>query len=63
MTLKAPVDWRVGDEVVVVTTGDRHSQRENEKRKISGQLRAGDFDKCTWVSFAARPLGHAELIR
>lgn len=36
--MKVPVDWRVGDEVVLATTGDRHSQKENEKRTISGQV-------------------------
>ena len=49
ITLKVPVDWRVGDEVVLATTGDRHSQKENEKRKISGQRTA------LWPRTGAQP--------
>ncbi|XP_071828580.1 fibrocystin-L-like isoform X3 [Apostichopus japonicus] len=30
MTLKQPVDWKVGDQIVIAATGHRHSQRENE---------------------------------
>ena len=30
------MNWRVGDEIAIATTGHRHSQKENEKRKITG---------------------------
>ena len=29
------VNWKVGDEVVIASTGLRHSQNENEKRSIT----------------------------
>ena len=29
------VNWKVGDEVVIASTGLRHSQNENEKRFIT----------------------------
>ncbi|XP_063041153.1 fibrocystin-L-like [Engraulis encrasicolus] len=35
LVLTHPVTWRSGDQVVIATTGDRHSQRENEVRFIS----------------------------
>ena len=35
LVLQQPVDWKVGDEVVIATTGHRHTQSENEKGKIS----------------------------
>ncbi|XP_076825074.1 fibrocystin-L-like [Clavelina lepadiformis] len=36
ITLKLPaINWQAGDEVVIASTGTRHSQKENEKRKIS----------------------------
>ncbi|CAK8682961.1 unnamed protein product [Clavelina lepadiformis] len=36
ITLKLPAtNWQVGDEIVIASTGTRHSQKENEKRKIS----------------------------
>ena len=35
ITLKIPVNWKVGDEVVIATTGERHSQKETEVRKIT----------------------------
>ena len=35
LTLLLAVSWQAGDTVVIATTGDRHSQRENEKRQIS----------------------------
>ncbi|XP_059206673.1 fibrocystin-L-like isoform X1 [Centropristis striata] len=35
LTLKKAVTWRVGDEIVIASTGNRHSQRENEVREIA----------------------------
>ncbi|XP_076825620.1 fibrocystin-L-like isoform X2 [Clavelina lepadiformis] len=36
ITLTLPaINWQVGDEIVIASTGTRHSQKENEKRKIS----------------------------
>ncbi|CAK8682966.1 unnamed protein product [Clavelina lepadiformis] len=36
ITLKHSLtNWQVGDEVVIASTGTRHSQKENEKRKIT----------------------------
>ena len=36
ITVQHPVsDWRVGDEIVIATTGLRHSQRESEQRIIT----------------------------
>lgn len=32
--LTTPVTWKSGDEVVLATTGDRHSQNENEMNTI-----------------------------
>jgi hypothetical protein len=29
------VEWNIHDEIIIATTGGRHSQRENEKMKIS----------------------------
>uniref|UniRef100_A0A8C4EZ61 PKHD1 like 1, tandem duplicate 2 n=1 Tax=Dicentrarchus labrax TaxID=13489 RepID=A0A8C4EZ61_DICLA len=34
VTLMKAVTWKVGDEIVIASTGHRHSQRENEVRKI-----------------------------
>ena len=34
--LKSPVGWYEGDEIVIATTGNQMSQRENEKRRIAG---------------------------
>jgi hypothetical protein len=34
ITLLQPVQWRVGDEIVIATTGHRHSQIENEQHVI-----------------------------
>uniref|UniRef100_A0AAQ5X4Y6 Polycystic kidney and hepatic disease 1 (autosomal recessive)-like 1 n=1 Tax=Amphiprion ocellaris TaxID=80972 RepID=A0AAQ5X4Y6_AMPOC len=35
LTLKKAVTWKVGDEIVIASTGHRHSQKENEVRKIA----------------------------
>uniref|UniRef100_A0A8C5H567 Fibrocystin-L-like n=1 Tax=Gouania willdenowi TaxID=441366 RepID=A0A8C5H567_GOUWI len=35
LTLKQAVTWNVGDEIVIASTGTRHSQKENEVRRIS----------------------------
>uniref|UniRef100_A0A8B9H868 Polycystic kidney and hepatic disease 1 (autosomal recessive)-like 1 n=1 Tax=Astyanax mexicanus TaxID=7994 RepID=A0A8B9H868_ASTMX len=35
LTLMDAVTWRVGDEIVIASTGHRHSQRENEVRTIA----------------------------
>ncbi|XP_068603731.1 PKHD1 like 1, tandem duplicate 1 [Brachionichthys hirsutus] len=35
LTLMKSVTWKAGDEIVIASTGDRHSQRENEKRTIA----------------------------
>ena len=29
-------DWQVGDEIVIATTGLRHSQKETETKTITG---------------------------
>ncbi|KAM6899772.1 PKHD1 like 1, tandem duplicate 1 [Xenentodon cancila] len=34
LTLMKAVTWKPGDEIVIASTGHRHSQRENEVRKI-----------------------------
>ncbi|KAG9478621.1 hypothetical protein GDO78_012332 [Eleutherodactylus coqui] len=34
LTLQKGVTWKAGDEIVIASTGDRHSQNENEKRTI-----------------------------
>ncbi|WAR05573.1 PKHL1-like protein, partial [Mya arenaria] len=34
ITLVDPVEWNVGDEIVIATTGHHHTQSENEKRTI-----------------------------
>ncbi|XP_070248855.1 fibrocystin-L [Myotis yumanensis] len=34
LILQEAVTWRPGDKIVVASTGDRHSQRENEERTI-----------------------------
>uniref|UniRef100_A0A3B4ZUN2 PKHD1 like 1 n=1 Tax=Stegastes partitus TaxID=144197 RepID=A0A3B4ZUN2_9TELE len=35
LTLMKAVTWKVGDEIVIASTGHRHSQKENEVRKIA----------------------------
>ena len=35
ITLVDPVEWNVGDEIVIATTGDYRSQKENEKKFIT----------------------------
>ncbi|XP_024153621.1 PKHD1 like 1, tandem duplicate 1 isoform X2 [Oryzias melastigma] len=35
LTLLKAVTWKPGDEIVIASTGHRHSQRENEVRKIA----------------------------
>nr|XP_055075131.1 fibrocystin-L-like [Misgurnus anguillicaudatus] len=35
LTLMDAVTWKTGDEIVIASTGDRNSQRENELRKIA----------------------------
>ncbi|XP_044027924.1 LOW QUALITY PROTEIN: PKHD1 like 1, tandem duplicate 1 [Siniperca chuatsi] len=35
LTLMKAVTWKAGDEIVIASTGNRHSQRENEVRKIA----------------------------
>ncbi|XP_053190049.1 fibrocystin-L-like [Scomber japonicus] len=35
LTLLEAVTWKAGDEIVIASTGHRHSQRENEVRKIA----------------------------
>lgn len=30
LTLQHEVDWNAGDEIVIATTGDKHSQKESE---------------------------------
>ncbi|XP_057684607.1 fibrocystin-L-like [Corythoichthys intestinalis] len=41
LTLNQPVTWRVGDEIVIASTGHRHSQRENEVRTIASKSADG----------------------
>ncbi|XP_022094388.1 fibrocystin-L-like [Acanthaster planci] len=36
MRLEQEVTWKVGDEVVIASTGYRHSQRQNEQVKLTG---------------------------
>uniref|UniRef100_A0A667XGZ1 PKHD1 like 1, tandem duplicate 2 n=1 Tax=Myripristis murdjan TaxID=586833 RepID=A0A667XGZ1_9TELE len=35
LTLMKEVTWKAGDEIVIASTGHRHSQRENEVRRIA----------------------------
>nr|XP_055075128.1 fibrocystin-L-like [Misgurnus anguillicaudatus] len=35
LTLMDAVTWKTGDEIVIASTGDSHSQRENELRRIA----------------------------
>ncbi|XP_074660960.1 fibrocystin-L-like [Tubulanus polymorphus] len=35
LTVMDPITWKVGDEIVVATTGLRHSQKETEVRRIT----------------------------
>ena len=35
INLQVPVNWNVGDFVVIASTGDKQSQKENEKRHIT----------------------------
>ncbi|XP_052805044.1 fibrocystin-L-like isoform X2 [Mya arenaria] len=34
LTLVDPVEWSIGDEIVIASTGHRHTQSENEKKTI-----------------------------
>ena len=34
IVLESPVEWKAGDEIVIATTGDRHSQIQSEVREI-----------------------------
>ncbi|KAJ8026384.1 Fibrocystin-L [Holothuria leucospilota] len=36
MTLVQPVDWNVGNKIVIASTGHHHAQKENEVLKITG---------------------------
>uniref|UniRef100_A0A8C2XFR8 PKHD1 like 1, tandem duplicate 2 n=1 Tax=Cyclopterus lumpus TaxID=8103 RepID=A0A8C2XFR8_CYCLU len=36
LTLMKAVTWKDGDEIVIASTGHRHSQRENEQMRIAG---------------------------
>uniref|UniRef100_A0A8D0SJH6 Fibrocystin-L n=1 Tax=Sus scrofa TaxID=9823 RepID=A0A8D0SJH6_PIG len=35
LILQEAVTWKLGDEIIIASTGHRHSQRENEKRTIA----------------------------
>ncbi|XP_060573258.1 fibrocystin-L-like isoform X2 [Ruditapes philippinarum] len=35
LELQNPVEWNVGDEIVIASTSHKHSQSENEKKKIT----------------------------
>ena len=35
LVLQDPVEWNVGDEIILAATGHHHSQSENEKKTIS----------------------------
>ena len=37
MTLMRPVTWNVGDQIVIASTGDRHSMKENEMMTITSE--------------------------
>ena len=37
LVLQDPVDWNVGDEIVIAATGHHHTQSENEKKTISAK--------------------------
>ncbi|XP_013405337.2 fibrocystin-L [Lingula anatina] len=41
ISLMLPVTWKAGDEIVIATTGLRHSQRESEKRTITAVSQDG----------------------
>ena len=50
MTLMDKVSWQTGDQFVIASTGDRHSQRENELLKITGELNTRYHIGITWLS-------------
>ena len=35
IVLESPVDWTVGDQIVIATSGHRHTQHQNEVRNIT----------------------------
>ncbi|XP_039978517.1 PKHD1 like 1, tandem duplicate 1 [Xiphias gladius] len=41
LTLMKAVTWKAGDEIVIASTGHRHSQRENEVRRIAAVSTGG----------------------
>ncbi|KAM9737277.1 LOW QUALITY PROTEIN: PKHD1 like 1, tandem duplicate 1 [Menidia menidia] len=55
LILMREVTWRAGDQIVIASTGHRHSQRENEVRSISSVSANGRTLTLT------EPLSHAHL--
>ncbi|XP_013413864.1 fibrocystin-L-like [Lingula anatina] len=55
LTLQLPVTWQPGDEIVIATTGLRHSQGESEKRTIHNVSSDGH------VVCLTQPLTHEHL--
>ncbi|CAG5956366.1 unnamed protein product [Menidia menidia] len=55
LTLMMEVTWKPGDQIVIASTGHRHSQRENEVRSISSVSADGRTLTLT------EPLSHAHL--
>jgi hypothetical protein len=41
ITLENPVSWKIGDEIVVATTGHRHTQSQNERHTIANVTNGG----------------------
>lgn len=41
ITLQNPVSWKIGDEIVIATTGHRHTQSQNEKHTIADITNGG----------------------
>ncbi|XP_048254422.1 fibrocystin-L-like isoform X3 [Haliotis rufescens] len=54
ITVEQPLDWSVGDKIVIATTGGRHSQKESEVREIT----AISADKQTLTLNTALTYGH-----
>ncbi|CAF0978946.1 unnamed protein product, partial [Brachionus calyciflorus] len=59
ITLKEPVQWEIGSELVIATTGDNLSQRQNEIRKITSI----SADKRTLTLDTALTYTHLSLVR
>ena len=55
ITLVQPVNWSIGNQIIIATTGDRHSQRQSELRRIV------DISSDNRTLVLDRPLKYAHL--